>query len=217
MAACQVNESPADILVPSDGPIQLHPQNQHYFLYRGKPLALITSAEHYGALINLDFDYNTYLETLSGDGMNYTRIFTGSYFEIAGESFSIQNNTLAPEKEKIITPWGIVVDGQSGKWKYDLSTWNEAYFKRLKDFMGTAAENDIIVEVTLFSSIYNDKHWDICPQNPANNINMDGVLSRFDAQTLNNGDLLSHQVRFVRKMVNELNIQSIGKILNPKS
>jgi hypothetical protein len=30
-------------------PIRLHPANPHYFLFRGKAVALITSGEHYGA------------------------------------------------------------------------------------------------------------------------------------------------------------------------
>lgn len=47
----------------------MHPENQHYFLYKGKPLSLISSAEHYGAVFNLGFDYRSYLETLSEDGM----------------------------------------------------------------------------------------------------------------------------------------------------
>jgi len=205
VAACSVNESPTDMAVPASGPIQLHPENPHYFLFKGKPLALITSAEHYGALLNLDFDYRTYLKTLSEDGMNYTRIFTGTYFEIAGESFGIQNNTLAPEKESIITPWLVVERDPGGKARYDLGRWNEAYFQRLHDFMAVAAEYDIIVEVTLFSSIYRDEHWDICPQNPDNNINITGKVSRHEAQTLNNGELLSYQLKFISKMVKELN------------
>jgi len=205
VAACNVSESPTGGEVPADGPIQLHPENQHYFLFKGKPLALITSAEHYGAVLNLDFDYRTYLRTLSEEGMNYTRVFTGSYFEIEGESFGIQNNTLAPARNKIITPWVQVGTNPGGYGKFDLSTWNEAYFKRLKDFMAVAAEHDIIVEVTLFSSIYRDEHWDICPQNPANNINITHDVTQKDAQTLNNGELLSYQVSFVRKMVTVLN------------
>ena len=40
-------------------PIQLHPANPRYFLYDGKPRVLITSTEHFGGLINLDFDYHT--------------------------------------------------------------------------------------------------------------------------------------------------------------
>lgn len=200
------NEATVDrSTIPESGPIQLHPENPHYFLYRGQAMALVTSAEHYGSVLNLDFDYVKYLETLASEGMNYTRIFTGTYFEIAGESFGIMNNTLAPEKNRVITPWAVVISDLSGEVKYDLSTWNEAYFNRLKNFLTLAAEKNIIVEVTLFSSIYRDAHWDICPQNPENNVNISHEISRLDAQTLNNGDLIKYQVNFVRKMVNELN------------
>ena len=37
-------------------PLALHPDNPHYFLYRGKPAVLVTSGEHYGAVLNRDFD-----------------------------------------------------------------------------------------------------------------------------------------------------------------
>lgn len=71
--------------------------------------------------------------------------------------------------------------------------------------MELAAANDIIVELTLFSSIYRDEHWAIAPQNPLNNMNMTEEISRFDAQTLENGPLYKYQESFVRKMVQELN------------
>src|SRR5437667_12053666 len=32
----------------SPAPLALHPQNPHYFLFRGKPTVLITSCAHYG-------------------------------------------------------------------------------------------------------------------------------------------------------------------------
>ena len=204
--ACQQEQQSNPVpKVSADAPIQLHPENPHYFIYHGKTMALVSSAEHYGAVLNLDFDYKTYLKTMAAEGMNYTRIFTGVYFEIPGESFAIQNNSLAPQKNRVITPWAIVITDLSGETKYDLSTWNESYFSRLKDFMTLASSYDIIVEVTLFSSIYRDQHWDISPQNPRNNININHELSRADAQTLNNGSLLTFQENFVRKMVRELN------------
>ncbi len=205
LLSCSSKKTEIITPIPKDRPIQLHPKNPHYFLYKGKPLALITSAEHYGALINLDFDYQKYLEALSAEGMNYTRIFTGTYYEIQGESFGIKKNTLAPNKDKICTPWVTTITNSSAGLKYDLSKWNENYFKRLKDFMTIAAKYDIIVEVTLFSSIYRDEHWDINPQNPKNTINLTESITRFEAQTLNNGKLLSYQIDFVKKMVNELN------------
>ena len=85
-------------------PVSLHPENAHYLLYKGKPTVLVTSAEHYGAVLNVDFDFEKYLQTLHDDGMNYTRIFTGSYVEIPG-SFGIRNNTLAPDAEHFLAPW----------------------------------------------------------------------------------------------------------------
>ncbi len=54
-------------------PRRLHPENPHYLLWRGKPTALITSGEHYGAVLNLDFDYAKYLTALARDRLNLTR------------------------------------------------------------------------------------------------------------------------------------------------
>ena len=186
-------------------PIQLHPDNKHYFLFKGKPLAIISSGEHYGAVINLDFDYKKYLKTLSADGMNYTRIFTGAYYESGGEYFGIKHNTLGITPDKIITPWNKVEPATSDKNRYDLTIWNDDYFKRIKDFMDVAAEYNIIVEVTLFSSYYGNQQWEISPLNPANNINLANEISFKEAQILKDTLLFKFQEKYVRKMVSELN------------
>jgi len=47
-------------------PIGVHPANPHYYQFHGQPTILITSAEHYGAVINKEFDYVAYLDTLTG-------------------------------------------------------------------------------------------------------------------------------------------------------
>lgn len=86
-------------------PIRLHPKNPHYFLFRGKAVVLITSAEHYGAVMNADFDYRRYLATLEADGLNYTRLFGGSYREVPGKSFGILRNVLAPAAGRFVAPW----------------------------------------------------------------------------------------------------------------
>src|SRR5438034_11217310 len=84
--------------------LQLHPRNPHYFLFRGQPTVLITSGEHYGAVLNLDFDYVKYLDTLARDGLNLTRTFSGAYVEPLG-AFNIASNTLAPAAGRFICPW----------------------------------------------------------------------------------------------------------------
>ena len=32
-------------------PLRLHPENPHYFVFNGRPTVLITSGEHYGAVL----------------------------------------------------------------------------------------------------------------------------------------------------------------------
>ena len=85
-------------------PVRLHPDNPRYFLFEGKPTVLITSGEHYGALLNRDFDYVRYLDTLRADRLNLTRTFSGSYREVGG-NFGIASNTLAPAPGKFLAPW----------------------------------------------------------------------------------------------------------------
>src|SRR5512145_1315636 len=85
-------------------PLALHPENPRYFLFRGKPTVLVTSGEHYGAVLNLDFDYVRYLDALAADGLNHTRLFSGTYREVPS-SFGITDNTLAPKPGRYAAPW----------------------------------------------------------------------------------------------------------------
>ena len=187
-------------------PISLHEVNPHYLKYQGEPILLITSAEHYGGVLNLDFDYVTYLDALYRDGMNYTRIFTGAYVENS-ESFGIEQNTLAPLKNRVITPWArSKVPGYfNGGNKFDLSKWNKDYFTRLKGFLKKASDRGIIVEITFFSSIYRDDHWQFSPLHPNNNINNTDNIDRKYANTLQNGNHIRFQEEMVRKIVREVN------------
>lgn len=152
-------------------PIRLHPANPRWFEWRGKAAVLITSAEHYGAVLNTDFDYRKYLETLERDGMNYTRLFAGSYVEPQG-AFGITRNTLAPAPGKFLGPWarsnqpGYAGGGN----KFDLDRFSPEYLVRLKDFLSEAAKRGVVVELTLFCSTYGDKQWAVHPLNPSNNV-----------------------------------------------
>ncbi len=179
--------------------LRLHPDNPRYFEYQGEPLFLITSAEHYGALLNLDFDYRQYLETLREEGFSYTRIFTGTYIEPVENIFGIEKNTLAPLPVSYLSPWKNI-DG-----KYDLEQFNPDYFERLGQFMAEAERQGIMVEVTLFSSIYAESAWMLSPMNPRNNIQSAGPEDYRKVHTLFNGSLLPFQERFIRQMVRSLN------------
>ncbi|QVL34255.1 hypothetical protein KIH39_10215 [Telmatocola sphagniphila] len=186
--------------------IALHPINPHYFEYHGKPTILVTSAEHYGAVLNLNFDYVKYLDTLAADGLNLTRTFSGVYAEPEG-AFGITRNTLAPKEGQLISPWARSDrPGYShGGNKFDLEKWDTAYFKRLKDFLAQAGKRGIIVEFTLFCPMYDESEWKLSPMNSANNVNGVGSIGRNDVCTLDkNGPLLQVQEALVRKLVAEL-------------
>lgn len=188
-------------------PIRLHPKNPHWFQWRGKATALITSAEHYGAVINLDFDYRNYLKTLNRDGLNYTRVFAGTFVEPEG-AHGIEQNTLAPRSGRFLAPWarsqtpGYVGGGN----KFDLQKFNPKYLQRLNEFIALAAELDIVVELTFFSSTYTEKIWKQSALHPSNNIQAYPVDDWKKNNTTNNSpDVMRTQEALVRWLVRELN------------
>jgi hypothetical protein len=187
-------------------PLCLHPENPHYFLFRGKPTILIASAEHYGSVMNRDFDFIKYLNALQKEGFNYTRIFCSGHLEMNDATFGIERNTMNPRKESYLAPWKKIKDGEtSSPGVYDLNQWNEEYFKRLRQFVNEASLRGIVVEVTLSSSIYNASIWSYNPLNPANNINLQEPKDYKLANTLYNSDMLIFQERYIQKIVTELN------------
>lgn len=204
--ACVVQFPEDQSQTPEPQVLRQHPRDSRYLEFNGKPTILITSAEHYGAVLNLDFDYDRYLATLAVDGLNYTRVFTGSYVE-RSSSFGIENNSLAPAKGRLISPWarsdqpGYVNGGN----RFDLNQWDSRYFERLKDFVSKASERGIVVEVTLFSSTYQDGYWEYSPLYPKNNINLKEPIDRLTLHTLDNGPMLAVQEKLARKLVRELN------------
>jgi hypothetical protein len=190
----------------SAAPLALHPGNPHYFLFREKPTVLVTSGEHYGAVLNLDFDYVKYLDTLAADGLNLTRTFSGAYVEPPG-AFNIAENTLAPKTSRFICPWARSDQPgyANGGNKFDLGKWDAGYLARLKDFVAQADKRGIVVEFTLFCPMYDDAKWKVSPMNTANNVNGVGAIEPKDVYTLDkNGELLAVQEALVRKIVAEL-------------
>ncbi|HEU0040617.1 MAG TPA: cellulase family glycosylhydrolase [Verrucomicrobiae bacterium] len=193
-------------LSAAKAPLSLHPDNPHYFLFRGKPTALITSGEHYGAVLNLDFDYRKYLDTLAQDGLNNTRTFSGAYCESPGD-FNIASNTLAPLPGRFICPWARspTPGYANGGNKFDLNQWDEKYFARLKDFVRYAGRRGVVVEINLFCPFYSDSMWKLSPMNAVNNVNHVGAVARTNVYTLDaHGGLLAVQEAMVHKFVTEL-------------
>jgi hypothetical protein len=185
-------------------PIRLHPENPHYYMFRGKPTVLITSAEHYGAAINLDFDTIRYLDRLAAHRLNYTRIYPGALVEKEGDF--IAENTLAPRPGRLILPWarsstpGYALGGN----KFDLDRWDEAYFARLQEFIQAASEREIVVEICFFNCQY-PKNWPLQALYHANNVQGVGTCDHVGFQTLEDRALVSRQEAYVAEIVRRVN------------
>lgn len=184
-------------LAASAQPLRLAPENPRYFLFAGKPLVLVTSGEHYGAVLNSEFNYERYLDTLRANRLNLTRTFSGSYRETPG-NFQIASNTLAPAPGKFLAPW------RQRNGKFDLTQWDEAYFARLKAFLAYAGRSGVIVELVLFCPLYEDSMWSASPMNIRNNVNGIGDVARTDVLALKDARLTEVQDLMVKKIVTEL-------------
>lgn len=192
----------------TNGTIRLHPENGHYFEFRGETVVLMGSTEHYGAVMNLDFNYVRYLDEVRACGLNLTRIFTGAYRQYPG--FVVEDSPLNVAPGRFIAPWARsnapgAIDGGN---KFNLNQWDPAYFHRLREFVRMAGERGIVVEVTLFCPFYrsifaDDRIWNYSPMKASNHINGVGA-GNSDACFQVNSDLLPYHKALTRKIVAEL-------------
>jgi hypothetical protein len=188
-------------------PVRLHPANGHYFEYKSKPTVLVTSAEHYGSVLNLKFDYATYLDELQANRFNLTRTFTGTYREEGTSGHGPSPLSPGRGPDHFIAPWAWsdVAGGFEGK-KFDLDRWNPEYFARLKRFCKLASQRGVVVELVLFCRMYDDQRWRSSPLHPDNNLQGESWrgLDSESFTTMENRALLERQKAVARKIVREL-------------
>jgi hypothetical protein len=206
LLACCILAALGACAVADEAPLALHPDNPHYFLFRSKPQILITSGEHYGAVLNSDFDFIAYLDVLKEHGFNQTRMFSGTYREYPG-AFNIAENTLSPPAKSFLCPWARSDKGDAGDGlnKFDLTTFDPRYFERLKIFISEAGKRGIVVELVLFCTMYEEKLWALSPMNAANNINNVGRVGPYEVYSAKEPQLTEAQEELVQKIVRELN------------
>ena len=189
--------------------LRRHPDNHRCFLYRGRPIVLLTATEHYGAVLNGRFDYRPYLDELARNDLNLSRLFT--FYRETEDSIPPLGyaNTLAPEPGREVMPWIRTGPGNAkdAGLKFDLDQWNPAYFTRLKDFLKAAAERGVIVEIVLFCNPYRDQLWSWFPMHPGNNVNRvgGGISEVGQVMELHDPTIVERQTAFVRKIVEEVN------------
>jgi hypothetical protein len=200
----------------ASSPVTVCKANPHYFFYKDKPLVLITSDQHYGAVIDLDFDYRKFLNYLSDNGMNLTRIYPGAMFETPDKY--LKGNPLGPLAGRQLLPWAksaltganpLLAEAGKPAFKYDLDKWNPDYFKRLKAFAELARQKNIIVEVAFFNGMY-EVCWPLMAMYHENNIQVVGKYEvkdcgLFTSFTPQNQEVIRYQKAYIVKLTTELN------------
>ena len=200
-------------MASKNSPITLHPDNPRYFLYRDKPIVLITATEHYGAVINRNFNYITYLDDMVDKQLMLSRcflLFRELQVFMPADDQLVPINPHSPCKPlagEYVAPFrrtgpGFATDGYP---KFDLDQWNPTYFERLHGFLAAAQERDIIIELTLFSCTYHNAVWRLNPLNQQNNINGVGQIAWQDYLSQREEALFERQRHLVRKVVQEVN------------
>ncbi len=204
------------LIACNKSPIGVCQENPHYFLYKGKPLVLVTSDHHYGAVIDKDFDYVKYLDYLARNGMNLTRIYPGAMFEPTDKY--LPGNPLGPRPGRQLLPWlksdqtganPMLAEPGQPSFRYDLDKWNQEYFDRLKGYVEFARKKGIIVEVPFFNGMYNDC-WPLMPMYHGNNIQNIGLYEAKDCGLFTsaddrNRDVIKYQKAYISKITAELN------------
>ena len=137
-------------------PIAISKANRRYLEFRGATVALLSSGEHYGSLLNAGFNYSLYFNTLQASNFTLTQAFSGSYVEPDDDcnpnGHNPGGNPLSPANGSYLAPWkpSATAGGPKGQNKFDLSQWDPAYFSRLQGFVAAASDRGVVVELVLF-------------------------------------------------------------------
>jgi len=214
------------------GPLRVHPDNPRYFTdgTRGRDGSLraiyLTGSHTWDSLVDIDredpprpFDFNRYLDFLERHGHNFVRLWawdpTVWDTRANGKLGKDFVHHAAPQ------PWMRTGPGNAldGKPRFDLTTFNPAYFDRLKTRVRDAQDRGIYVSVMLFEgwSLFHGNRgraapagwaWRSHPFNPANNVN--GLAIEGDEVTarvhqIGNRAVNDLQAAYIRHVVDAVN------------
>jgi hypothetical protein len=185
-------------------PFTVHPGNGKIFLFRGRPRVLLCATEHYGSVLNREFDFERYLADAAEKEQTLTRTF------LLYREFQTPLNPYSPckpESTDWVTPFARVGAGTAtdGLPKFDLSRWDDEFFERLHRFLSLTSEYGIVVELVLFSNSYRPDIWAVNPLNAVNNVNDVEACEWFEYTSRKHTKLFAWQLAYVRKMVQETN------------
>ncbi len=187
--------------------LAVHPDHPHYFQTANGPPLLLIGAYTWGAFSDADYDYEAMFDTLQAHGLNFARV----WLWWGCEQFP------PPGDNRRVEPFLRPGPGEAndGRPKYDLTQFNPAFFKRLRDFCAAARERGLFLQfITVDAWMLKHAHlWKLHAFHRDNNINgVDGdprhTGTGTDGQqgfcSLGNPKALAAQRAYLRKLVETL-------------
>jgi hypothetical protein len=194
------------------GPLRVLAANPRYFTDNSGKAIYLTGAHTWADLQDMDttdppkpFDFNAYLDFLEQHHHNFIRLWR---WELPRWTSEGHVRFCTPQ------PWlrsGPALD-LDGKPQFDLTHFDPAYFKRLKDRVAAAQTKGIFVSIMLFEGYglqFGAKAWPDHPFHPDNNINAipgnvrDG--NGLQIYELANPAITAIQEAYVRKVIDTVN------------
>lgn len=177
--------------------ITIDPENPRYWRYGGERTLLLGASDTDNLFQWTGDDLETHLDRLVAAGGNYVR-----------NTMSDRGQDDRGDARKADTVHAFAA-AEDAEGRYDLTRWNDEYWRRLEAFLDATAARDVVVELTLW-----DQHdlggdrWATHPWNPENNVNygraesgLDEASDFFATVAAGNEVVSPFQERFVRAVL----------------
>ena len=200
------------------GPLVVSPQNPRYFQNAAtKEVVYLTGSHTWANLVDIgpsdpppQFDFDKYLDWMAKLNHNFMRMWTWELVTWDTTANGEGKRHVAAPQPYARTGPGVALDGKP---KFDLLTYDPAYFERLAKRVAAARDHGIYVSVMLFEGWglqFSPRAWEGHPYNVENNINgIDGDANGdgkgVEIHELGNKIITDIQQLYVRKVIDTVN------------
>ncbi len=221
ICAVMVFSGTLTVCAQNNGPLRVDPKNPRYFTDNSGKAILLAGSHTWSNFQdmlyadNRKFDLEGYISMLKANHHNFIRFWTWEQSKYA--AWTKDDVYFSP------IPYARVGAGlaQDGKPKFDLTKWNEEYFRRLRERIIKYKENGIFASIMLFqgfslntTEIKDVDPWTGHPFNIKNNVNGVNVpyIKRDDddnpsLHSMKNKSIVKLQEDYVKKIIDVINDQ----------
>lgn len=209
----------ATATTPATGPLRVSQANPRYFADASGRTVYLTGSHTWNNLQDMGeadpppaFDFNGYLDFLERRHHNFIRLWR---WELVRWNTAANNEKESRTHFAAPHPWTRrgTETALDGKARFDLATFDEGYFTRLRSRVAEAGRRGVYVSIMLFEGWglqFVPEGWKWHPFNPANNSNGIGGGVKADSKglaifTLAHPDITRVQEAYVRKVIDTVN------------